>query len=179
MKLLLSGGAKNGKSMYAQHAAKRLAGNGPLYYIATMEPCDEEDLARILRHRREREGWGFETLEWGREIGLKKKGANKDGTFLLDSVTALLANELFRADGTVDAAAPGRVAMELVTLADSVRHIIFVSDTIFSDAANYGAYTQQYRRGLAFADRKLAACCDAVAELCAGQSAVYKGELLL
>lgn len=73
MKLLISGGAKNGKFMYAQHAAKHMAGNGPLYYIATMEPCDEEDLARILRHRREREGWGFETLEWSRKIGLKKK----------------------------------------------------------------------------------------------------------
>jgi hypothetical protein len=62
--ILISGGCKNGKSYYAQQLAVRQAEDGaPLYYIATMDPADEEDHARILRHRREREGWGFTTLE--------------------------------------------------------------------------------------------------------------------
>ena len=50
MTIFLSGGCKNGKSTLAQHAAKKLAGDGPLYYIATMIPHDEEDRARIRRH---------------------------------------------------------------------------------------------------------------------------------
>ena len=33
-----------------------------------MIPHDHEDLARIRRHREERAGWGFETLECGRDI---------------------------------------------------------------------------------------------------------------
>ena len=54
MSVFISGGCKNGKSFYAQRIAK--AGGAPLYYIATMIPHDEEDLARIRRHRDERAG---------------------------------------------------------------------------------------------------------------------------
>ena len=68
MTIFLSGGCKNGKSTLAQHAAKKLAGDGPLYYIATMIPHDEEDEARIRRHVAERDGMGFITLEQGTDI---------------------------------------------------------------------------------------------------------------
>ena len=70
MKIFISGGCKNGKSYFAQSLAKQLAeeSGGPLYYIATMIPCDEEDRARIRRHREDRAGWGFETIEQGRNI---------------------------------------------------------------------------------------------------------------
>ena len=94
MNIFISGGCKNGKSYYAQQLAKRQAEGGrPLYYLVTMEPVDEEDRARILRHRREREGWGFTTLERSRGIG--GLDADFSGSFLLDSVTALLSNEMF------------------------------------------------------------------------------------
>ena len=65
MNIYISGGAKNGKSTFAQQRAKELASAGgtPLYYVATMIARDSEDDARVARHRREREGWGFETLE--------------------------------------------------------------------------------------------------------------------
>ena len=61
MNVFISGGAKNGKSMFAQRAAKEMAEEkgARLYYVATMIPHDEEDEARIARHIREREGWGF------------------------------------------------------------------------------------------------------------------------
>ena len=50
MKILISGGAKNGKSTLAQEAAVRLADGGPLYYVATMIPSDAEDRERIRKH---------------------------------------------------------------------------------------------------------------------------------
>ena len=46
----VSGGAKNGKSGFAQDLAVKLAGGGKRYYVATMIPVDEEDRARIRRH---------------------------------------------------------------------------------------------------------------------------------
>ena len=49
MSTYISGGCKNGKSFYAQRVAK--AGGAPLYYVATMIPRDDEDRARVLRHR--------------------------------------------------------------------------------------------------------------------------------
>lgn len=47
MKVLISGGAKNGKSMFAQEIAKKLSKEGHLWYLATMEPHDDEDDARV------------------------------------------------------------------------------------------------------------------------------------
>jgi len=174
MSTYISGGCKNGKSFYAQRAAK--ACGKPLYYIATMIPHDDEDLARIRRHREERAGWGFETLECGREILACLEGVDVRGSFLLDSVTALLSNEMFTASG-MDEAAPERIADALETFVRRAPNTVLVSDFIFSDAMLYDAWTEAYRRGLAYIDRRLAAACDSVIEVVAGQFIVRKGVL--
>ena len=50
---LVVGGAKSGKSMFAQDLAKSLESkNGKLHYVATMNPYDLEDLKRIENHLR-------------------------------------------------------------------------------------------------------------------------------
>jgi len=176
MTIFLSGGAKNGKSTLAQHLTRKLAAGGPMYYVATMIPHDEEDHARIARHLQEREGWGFTTLECGKEITNGIIDKNINGSFLFDSVTALLANEMFPGIQP-DLTAPRRVKADLVALADYAENIVFVSDFIYSDAAHYDDLTQAYRKGLAETDRALAARCDCVCELCGGSITVHKGVL--
>ena len=174
MSTYISGGCKNGKSFYAQRVAR--AGGKPLYYIATMIPHDDEDLARIRRHRNERAGWGFETLECGRDILRCLDRADPKGSFLLDSVTALLSNEMFTAGG-VDADAPSRIAEALEQFIDRAPNTVLVSDYIFSDALLYDNLTEAYRRGLADIDRHMAARCDNVIEVVGGQFIVHKGAL--
>ena len=49
MRLLFIGGCKSGKSSTAQRMARALACGKPMYYWATMEPHDGEDLARIRK----------------------------------------------------------------------------------------------------------------------------------
>ena len=83
--------------MLAQSISKSLP--APHYYLATLRPTDEEDRAIVRRHLQERDGWGFETIECESGILSALELAPENGTFLLDSVTALLANEMFRADG--------------------------------------------------------------------------------
>lgn len=155
--------------------------NEPLYYLATMIPCDEEDEARIARHLSEREGWGFDTIEQGLNIcdaltGKTASGAEVscDGVFLLDSVTALLSNEMFRADGTMDLAAPQRLAEELSRFASKTGSTVFVSDYIYSDADCFDEYTEAYRQGLALLDRTLAKLCEQVVEVSYGFKHLYK-----
>lgn len=171
MTYFLSGGCKNGKSLWAQKIAVRLS--APHFYLATMDPHDEEDLARIARHLRERENWGFETVECFTNILSALDGRN--GTFLLDSVTALLSNEMFRADGTMDEAAPQRVADELVRFAQRAENVVFVSDYLCSDGVRYDEWSEAFRRGLAYIDRRLAAACGNVAEFCYTRPIWYKG----
>ena len=95
MTIFLSGGAKNGKSTLAQNLAVALSQSGKRYYVATMIPTDEEDYHRIRLHVADRAGLGFETLECGRGILSCLDMADPEGTFLVDSATALLQNALF------------------------------------------------------------------------------------
>ena len=174
MSTFISGGCKNGKSFYAQRIAK--AAGTPLYYIATMIPRDHEDDARIARHRQERAGWGFETLECGADILSCLDRADPAGAFLLDSVTALLSNEMFTPQG-IRTDAPERVAKALEAFVRRAPKAVLVSDYIFSDTMLYDELTEAYRRGLAAVDRRLAAACDNVIEVACGQFIVHKGAL--
>lgn len=180
MKIYISGGAKNGKSMFAQEIAKKLSEDGHLWYLATMEPRDDEDEARVLRHRKEREGWGFKTAEWGRNIALHSKEYDCEGTYLVDSVTALLSNEMFGGmSGDINYSASFKVSEELISFSDNVKNVVFVSDNIFCDAAFYDEWTDSYRKGLAEVDRAVAKKCDVVAEFSCGQIIYYKGAELV
>ena len=188
MNVLISGGAKNGKSFYAQQTASELADCGPLYYIATMIPRDDEDRARIARHVREREGWGFTTIEQGTGIAslIGMEDVDLSGCFLLDSVTAVLENEMFPValkEGKAeflgeDEEAPERVKRELAAFAEAVREaggsVVFVSDCIYGDSCGYSESTESYRRALAGADRALAAVCDRVTEVTCGITEEWK-----
>lgn len=191
MNWFISGGCKNGKSHYAQEVAREMAQRQgvPLYYLATMIPHDSEDEARIARHIRERAGMGFDTIERGIDIcgclplgGQAQSGmltssgrpVDPKGVFMLDSVTALLSNEMFRDGGTADLGAPQRVAAELADFAHITGNTVFVSDYIYSDAMIYDDLTEAYRKGLALIDRTLADVCGRVAEVAYGFIRSYK-----
>ena len=173
MNYFLSGGAKNGKSSLAQRIV--CAQPGPHYYLATMIPHDDEDLLRVQRHIDDRAGLGFTTVECGTDILSALRRMDPGGAVLLDSVTALLSNEMFRADGTLDADAPERLERELLAFSRQMRGCVFVSDDIYADGGQYDAWTEAYRRGLARLDRALAAACENAAELCCAQTYWYKG----
>ena len=97
MRILLLGGSKSGKSMMGQHMARRLSAGAPMYYWATLEPRDGEDRAIVRRHLAERDGWGFETIEQGRQLPEALVRVSPAGTVLFDSITACLACQMFSA----------------------------------------------------------------------------------
>lgn len=178
MNIFISGGCKNGKSYYAQKRAKEMAGSlgVPLYYIATMIPHDDEDRARIKRHLSERDGWGFETIEQGLSLTeiLHNEDIDKRGVFLMDSVTALLDNEMFDDEGNIDEAAPERVKADVLEFAAATGNTVFVSDYIYGDADFYSESVESYRCGLAAADRALAEVCEEVIEIAYGTEERWK-----
>lgn len=181
MNVLISGGCKNGKTAFAQDIARRLSREGKRYYVATMVPLDDEDRARIDRHIRDREGMGFETLECSRDLADCFSRAQKDATFLVDSVTALLVHEMFPDThaGQADPNAVNRCREGLLQIANEAQNAVFVSDYLYSDAARYDDFTEQYRASLASLDRVLAQVCDTVIELCAGNVIYHKGGTML
>ena len=158
MKILLIGGSKSGKSHLAQELVR--ATGRPMIYWATMQPMDSEDEDRIAAHLLDREGWGFTTLECGRTLESAFDRVPNDSAVLLDSVTVLLANEMFAE--TIDEQAGARTARSLLALGEEEA---------------YGEGTVLFRRQLAEVCRKLAGEFDVVCEVVAGILHVWKGEL--
>ena len=176
MTVFISGGAKCGKSSLAQDIAVALGGKR--YYVATLIPTGEEDQQRIRRHVADRAGMGFETVECFKNV---MSVADPDGTFLVDSVTSLIQNSLFPVEKNyeMDLDGANRCADELVEFARTARHVVFVSDYIYSDAERYSESTEMYRKCLADIDRRLAKVCDTVIEVSAGQPILHKGDLCI
>ena len=180
MKVFISGGCKNGKSSYAQILCKKMHKPGTtLYYLATMIPGDKEDEMRITLHQKDRKDLGFQTIEAGRDIFATLVNYDNNGTYLLDSVTALLANEMFLPCGSFLPDVYLKVTDDLKKIIAAVNNLIIVSDFIYSDAVIYDELTENYRRGLAYIDMQMAALCDIVVEACAGIHIVHKGEEVL
>ena len=182
MRIFISGGCKNGKSFYAQRIAKAQCTEmeinmGRLYYIATMKPIDEEDEQCIAQHQKERDGWGFTTIEQPMDIERILDRCDGGGSFLLDSVTALLANEMFPPpDWNVNGQATEKIIAGLYKIFDNIENIVIVSDYIYSDAFIYDELTEKYRKSLAEIDRMAAKNCDVVLEIAYTSVIVHKGK---
>lgn len=183
MNILISGGCKNGKSSYAQNISISLAektsqvsdekiGKSPsLIYFATMIPHDGEDCARIQKHRCDRKDLGFQTVECGKNISETAKKLEKGCIILFDSLTALVANEMFdgRTDFHFSKTEEDRIIRklqeELEMLMKQASSVIFVSDTIFNDGKIYDETTELYRKILSISEQFIAKKSDTVVEM--------------
>ncbi len=88
--LFVLGGARSGKSRYAQARAAEAAGPGrPVAFIATAEARDEEMRQRVQKHRQDRPSEWI-TLEAPREVGraLRELGAPAGAVGVAGAVSA-------------------------------------------------------------------------------------------
>jgi adenosylcobinamide kinase / adenosylcobinamide-phosphate guanylyltransferase len=99
---LILGGARSGKSSYAQSLAE--ATGRSVTFIATAQALDEEMSGRIQKHRAERPA-GWETLETPCDIASHGPQIKSD-VVLLDCITLLISNLLMQSvkDDRVDEA---------------------------------------------------------------------------
>ena len=179
MKILILGGSKSGKSDFAQEIALKLAEGGIHYYVATMENTGTEaDRATVASHLRRRAGMDFVTVEQGRHILNCLDRVDASGTFLVDSVTTLVTNELYPPEKNyeTDEAGAQRCGEELLEFIRRVRHAVVVSDDLSRDAIRFDPATEAFRRHLGAIHRKLAKECDVVMEMTFGNLLIHKGE---
>lgn len=87
----VTGGARSGKSRFAQELAETEA--GPVVFLATMEPLDDELLRRVARHRAERPV-SWQTVEAPLDLERAIVGAPEDATILLDCLSLWVTNRL-------------------------------------------------------------------------------------
>ena len=157
---LVTGGASSGKSTFAEQLALLLP--GPHTYLATMRHGDGETEARIERHRRQRAGKGFSTIELAGSDG-GDAAIPSAGTVLLEDLGNAVANGLQHA------------------LADvlSCEHAVIVANEVGCDGVCYDDFTSGYIERLGALGCEIAARADLVVEVVAGVPVVVKGALPL
>lgn len=160
MKILITGGARSGKSRHALSLGRDL-GRSRLY-VATAEPLDDEMRQRIEAHRDER-GTGWRTVE---EPVAVASLLGKDEVVLLDCLTLWLTNLLMReeADQQIH-----EHFDELCAAIDAAsNHIILVTNEVGLGIVPTTPLGRRFRDLAGFLSQRVAQSCTRVVLMCAG-----------
>ena len=178
---LILGGARSGKSSYAERLAAQ--NGGQVLYIATAQPLDGEMAERIANHQKKRPA-NWQTLEIPSAVGALLQSKMQSGTLpanviLVDCLTLLVSNLLLAVssgtgeDLTVDEeAASTLVETEVTRLLEAVRAIpaewIVVSNEVGLGLVPPYPLGRVYRDLLGRANQHLASQADQVIFMIAG-----------
>ena len=180
---LLLGGARSGKSSFAEKRAMEIGGEKVLY-VATSEIKDEEMEERVIKHQADRPS-AWETVEAPRNVAQAIRQVRSDASvILLDCMTFLVANHLMEAAAPEDdpfddpSADPFDKKIERAIVAEAEALIAYVQDAdveliVVSNEVGLGlvpAYElgRAYRDVLGRANQILAKHADEVLFLVAG-----------
>lgn len=166
MLILVTGANGSGKSRCAEGIAARFSGKK--WYAATMVPYGAEGLARVDKHRRQREGLGFVTVECPSSLDVVPAGLGD--LVLLEDVSNLLANAMFAAsEGVISAPEEQIAALER-------RCTLLIAVTIGGLEGGDNEETRRYIRELNALNARLAGRAEVVIELRDGTPRVLKGD---
>lgn len=164
--ILISGENNSGKSLFAE----QLLAKSELkrFYIATMRPVTDDNFRRIEKHRAQRSGLGFKTLECPCEI--KNAPVENGCAVLLEDVSNLLANSLFEKEEDEET-----VFANIISLRDRCGLLAAVT---ISDLSTEGCdeQTKWYVDSLNRLNRKLFAAADTVIFMKNSLPVFQKGE---
>jgi len=165
---LVLGGARSGKSRYAEAAV--MAAPSPWIYVATAEPFDDEMTARIAEHR-DRRGGQWQTVEASLDLAGAIAAAPDKAALLVDCLTLWLNNLMFK-QVDIDAEAQRLEAALSARLAPAV----LVSNEVGSGIVPENAEARRFRDLQGRLNQRIAARADRVVLLVAGLPLVLKGQ---
>ena len=162
MKELILGGARSGKSAFAQQRA--VASGLPVIYLATAEAHDAEMTARIARHRADRPtDWGLVEEPLALAAALRTHAA-LDRCLLVDCLTLWLSNLLAAGDKRLEA----EISALAHTLPMLPGQVLLVSNEVGQGIVPANPLARRFRDQAGLLHQSIAACCDRVTFVIAG-----------
>ncbi|MES2073230.1 MAG: bifunctional adenosylcobinamide kinase/adenosylcobinamide-phosphate guanylyltransferase [Pseudomonadota bacterium] len=182
---LVFGGARSGKSAYAEKLASELANacGKRVVYIATAQAGDVEMQARIRMHRQQRPGHWL-TVEQPIELGaVIRQHAAPDVVILVDCLTVWLSNLLF--SEARDYPEIGKITppdsfvlqrkLFLQALQGVQGNLVLVSNEVGMGIVPQGAISRWFVDEAGRLNQAVAAACDRVVWIAAGLPLALKG----
>ena len=166
---LILGGARSGKSSFAERLIEDLASikNGKKIYLATATAGDDEMAKRIAQHQAQRdERWL--NIEEPIELAQHLKNAKEDQCILVDCLTLWLSNCLYKACW-----AEQKNAL-LEALRDCPADVVMVSNEVGSGIIPMGELSRQFVDESGWLHQTLAQQCSHVSLIVAGLESVLK-----
>ncbi|MDB4966047.1 MAG: bifunctional adenosylcobinamide kinase/adenosylcobinamide-phosphate guanylyltransferase [Myxococcales bacterium] len=160
--MVVTGGARSGKSGFAERRLAELAPSGPWRYVATAEAGDGEMAARIARHR-ERRGAGWSTVEAPRDLEAALLVRDGAAGVLVDCITLWVTNWML-ADASDDAIL---AAAEALPRAATLPTVI-VTNEVGLGIVPDNALARRFRDLAGLVNQRLAAASDEAWLLAAG-----------
>jgi len=165
--LLVLGGARSGKSRYAEQAIDAAAGGG--LYVATAEIADAEMAARIAEHRARR-GPAWSAIEEPLEIaGRIEAEARPDRPILVDCLTLWLSN-LMESSRDIEAETERLMA----ALADARGPVVLVANEVGLGIVPVSALGRAFRDHAGRLNQRVAAAAERVVLVAAGLPMLLK-----
>jgi adenosylcobinamide kinase/adenosylcobinamide-phosphate guanylyltransferase len=165
--LLVLGGARSGKSRFAQSRAEALTGG--LVYLATAQAFDEEMRERIALHRADR-GPRWSTVEAPLELAETITACSTPETVVLVDCLTLWASNLILAERDMAAATEG-----LVRAVSAARGpVIMVANEVGLGIVPDNALARRFRDLAGRINQEMAAAADEVVVMFAGLPLVLK-----
>ena len=170
MLIFVKGEADSGKSVLAEELARDFDADEKIY-IATMKVMDDAGRERVERHRRQREGKGFTTIELESDIerALDLIQKPSEALVLLECISNLCGNELYDGigqklvSGELDEAGfAEHIVSEVLRLSKNVKCVIAVSSIYKAHDIGYDKETERYVRLLSMVNDRLSELSDEV-----------------
>ncbi|MBL8906817.1 MAG: bifunctional adenosylcobinamide kinase/adenosylcobinamide-phosphate guanylyltransferase [Rhizobiales bacterium] len=159
--LLVLGGARSGKSAYAESRAAAHAGDK--IYIATAEVTDAE-MGERIRHHQDRRGKGWLTVEAPLDLSAALRELDAPNrVILIDCVTVWINNLIFH-----DRAVEPAVADFCAALSQAEGKIIMVSNEVGFGIVPENVLARRFRDLAGRANQSIAATADEVVLVVAG-----------
>ena len=163
--ILVFGGIGSGKSAYAEKLVE--AYKCKKAYLATMKVYDEEGRKKVEKHRKMREGKFDRSIEMPTDVA--NADVEKDELVLLECMSNLLANEMFKEDLTVDAdSVAKKISADIKKLNSKVYELIIVGNDVFMDKGEHSLEVKAYIKALKEIQREIAKEAKAVVEVIYG-----------
>lgn len=161
----LLGGARSGKSSLAVELARTWT--GPVVFIATGEPGDEEMAERIHVHQRERPA-GWETVEAPLDVRGALESVPGEAAIVLDCLSLWVANLFARGDATDEIEAESGAVSALAAARRSLT--VAVSNEVGLGVVPSTELGRRYRDVLGRVNARWAAEAEQAAFVVAGRS---------
>lgn len=171
MKELILGGARSGKSHYAETRA--IESDMDVIYIATAQALDDEMQSRIKHHQQQRPAHWHLIEEPIELLSVLKENANASTCILVDCLTLWISNQLCSDEHKYQIEKNSEsLARLLPTLTGK---IIFVSNEVSMGITPLGEMSRQFVDESGRLHQRLAAVCDKVTLMVAGIPSQIKG----